>query len=224
MDTSERGGELEVEEEEETESEGTGVAGDTPESQEACSLELFSSQEEGSQSQQPVLGEEQVEERVPATLSSQLPVLTAAQRLQNLRKKLRKSQNDLLQAVMDHSARENKKLQDWRERENRIRQRNAAARKKSTKQLISILAHQADSIQELVAMQAEHYRAAPLRPPPSQSSFPCAPMSAQNPLPQHPGSYHHQLPPTPVLHQTSPENYDPYPLHSPPSPYKYRAS
>ncbi|XP_050810996.1 uncharacterized protein LOC127051965 isoform X2 [Gopherus flavomarginatus] len=92
------------------------------------------------------------------TLSSQLPVLTAAERLQNLQKKQRKSKNDLLQTVMDHSARENKKLQDWRERESRIRQRNAVARKKSTKQLISILACQEDSIQVLVAMQAEHYR------------------------------------------------------------------
>ncbi|KAM9149199.1 uncharacterized protein ACDP82_006320 [Pangshura tecta] len=83
MDTSERG-----EEEEESESEGTGVEGDTPESLEACSQELFSSQEEGSQSQQLVLGGGQTEERVPeATLRSQLPVLSMSQRLQNLQKK-----------------------------------------------------------------------------------------------------------------------------------------
>ncbi|XP_050798867.1 uncharacterized protein LOC127046015 [Gopherus flavomarginatus] len=162
MDTSERRGE-------ETESEGTGVGGDTLESQEACSQELFSSQEEGSQSQQPVLGEGQAEERVPVTLSSQMPMLSTAETLQNLRKKPRKSKDDLLQAIMDHSARENQKVQDWRERESRIHQRNAVARKKSTKQLISILAPQADSIQALVAMQAEHYHASP---PPSQSSFP----------------------------------------------------
>ncbi|XP_050804558.1 zinc finger and SCAN domain-containing protein 20-like [Gopherus flavomarginatus] len=66
MNTSERGRGGEEGREEETESEGTGVGGDTPESQEACSQELFSSQEEGSQSQQPVLGEGQAEERVPA--------------------------------------------------------------------------------------------------------------------------------------------------------------
>ncbi|XP_050783036.1 zinc finger and SCAN domain-containing protein 29-like [Gopherus flavomarginatus] len=71
MDTSEQ----REEEEEETKSEGTGVGGDTPESLEACSQELFSSQEEGSQLQQPVLGGGQTEERVPATLSSRLPVL-----------------------------------------------------------------------------------------------------------------------------------------------------
>ncbi|XP_050806950.1 uncharacterized protein LOC127049741 [Gopherus flavomarginatus] len=148
--------------EEETESEGTGMGGDTPESQEACSQELFSSQEEGSQSQQPVFGEGQAEERVPGTLTSRMPVLSTAERLQNLRKKPRKSKDDLLQAVMDHSARENQKLQDWKEKESRIHQRNAAARKKSTKQLISILARQADSIQVLVDIQAEHYHANPL--------------------------------------------------------------
>ncbi|XP_050794665.1 3-hydroxyisobutyrate dehydrogenase, mitochondrial isoform X2 [Gopherus flavomarginatus] len=96
-----------------------------------------------------------------ATLRSWLPVLSTAQRLQNLQKKPQKSKDDLLQAVMDHSVTENQKLQDWRERESRICQKNAAARKKSTKQLISILAHQADSIQVLVAMQAEHYHAIP---------------------------------------------------------------
>ncbi|KAH1177790.1 hypothetical protein KIL84_011492, partial [Mauremys mutica] len=100
-----------------------------------------------------------------ATLNSRLlPVLSTAQRLQNLRKKLRKSKEDLLQTVMDHSARENKKLQDWREMESRIHQKNTATRKKSTKQLISILARQADSIKALVAMQAEHYCATPPHP------------------------------------------------------------
>ncbi|XP_050808918.1 zinc finger and SCAN domain-containing protein 29-like isoform X2 [Gopherus flavomarginatus] len=49
---------------EEADSEATGVEGDTPESQEACSQELFSSQEEASQSQQQeVAGEEETEER-----------------------------------------------------------------------------------------------------------------------------------------------------------------
>ncbi|XP_050811945.1 uncharacterized protein LOC127052390 [Gopherus flavomarginatus] len=107
-------------------------------------------------------------------------MLSTSQRLQNLQKKPQKSKDDMLQAVMQHSVTESQKVQDWRERESRIRQKNAEDRKKSTKQLIGILARQVDSIQALVAMQAEHYRA---RPPPSQSSFPCAPMSAQNPLP-----------------------------------------
>ncbi|KAM9169274.1 uncharacterized protein ACDP82_011336 [Pangshura tecta] len=139
MDTSELGGGQEEEEEEEeggaedTESEGTGVGEDSPESQEACSQELFSSQEEGSQSQQPVLGEGQAEERVTTTLTAGLPVSSTAQRLQNLRKKPRKTKEDMLKAVLDHSARESKNLQDWRERETKIRQRNAVARRKSTK-------------------------------------------------------------------------------------------
>ncbi|XP_050816285.1 uncharacterized protein LOC127054255 isoform X2 [Gopherus flavomarginatus] len=51
---------------EEAESEATEVVGDTPESQEACSQELFSSQEEASQSQQlKLVGEEEAEEWVP---------------------------------------------------------------------------------------------------------------------------------------------------------------
>ncbi|XP_050794821.1 zinc finger protein with KRAB and SCAN domains 2-like [Gopherus flavomarginatus] len=153
MDSSEQGEEREVGGREETESEGTGEEGDTLESQEACSQELFSSQEEASQSQQlELVG--QAEERVPISLTTRLPISSTVQRLQNLRKKPRKSKEDMLKAVMDHSARESKKLQDWRERESRIRQRNTEAKKKSTKQLISILARQADSIQSLVAMQA----------------------------------------------------------------------
>ncbi|XP_050793498.1 uncharacterized protein LOC127043580 [Gopherus flavomarginatus] len=51
---------------EEAESEATGVEGDTPESQEACNQELFSSQKEASQLQQlELVGEEEAEERVP---------------------------------------------------------------------------------------------------------------------------------------------------------------
>ncbi|KAH1171497.1 hypothetical protein KIL84_007115, partial [Mauremys mutica] len=65
MDSSEQGEEREVEGGIETDSEGTGVGGDTPESQEACSQELFSSQEEASQSQHLELGEEESQEQVP---------------------------------------------------------------------------------------------------------------------------------------------------------------
>ncbi|XP_074920709.1 uncharacterized protein LOC142046661 [Chelonoidis abingdonii] len=183
MDTSERrrGSGGKEEEGEETETEGTGVGGDTLESQEACSQQLFSSQEEGSQSQQPVLGEGQAEERVTVSLTTQLPVSSTAQRLQNLRKKPRKSKEDMLKAVMDHSVRESKELQDWRERESRIRQRNAAAKKKSTKQLISILARQTDSIQSLVAMKAEPYHAGP---PPSTKALSLVPQcQLQTPFP-----------------------------------------
>ncbi|KAM9164479.1 F-box/LRR-repeat protein 7 isoform 2-T2 [Pangshura tecta] len=156
-----------------------------------------------------------------ATLRSRLSVLSPAEKLQNLRKRPRKSKDNMLHEVMHQSLTENQKAQEWRERESRIRKENAAHRKQSTERLISILEHQVNSIQVLVAMQAEHYGPrAPLYPL-FQSSFPCAPMSARTPLPQHPGSYHHQLPPTPVCSPTSPENYDPYLLHSTPITMQY---
>ncbi|XP_077690046.1 zinc finger protein with KRAB and SCAN domains 2-like [Eretmochelys imbricata] len=66
MDTSQPSATRREEEEEESRSEGAEVGGDTPESLEACSQELFSSQEEGSQSQMPMLGEGQTQEQVPS--------------------------------------------------------------------------------------------------------------------------------------------------------------
>ncbi|XP_050802613.1 uncharacterized protein LOC127047822 [Gopherus flavomarginatus] len=220
MESSEQGEEGEGVEE--TESEVTGVEGDTSESQEACSQELFSSQEEASQSQQlELVGEEEAEEQVHVSLN--LPALSQpAERLQNLRCKPRKSKDDLVKAVMNQYASENKRLQDWREKMHQWREtqsrRKELATKKSTKQLIRLLARQTDCMQSLVAMQADQYRANPLTP---QSSLPCAPLFAQNPFLQQPGSYHHQLPPTPVRSPTSPENYDPYPMHSTPITMQY---
>ncbi|XP_074919577.1 zinc finger and SCAN domain-containing protein 20-like [Chelonoidis abingdonii] len=113
MDSSELGEEGEGVEE--TESEATEVVGDTPESQEPCSQELFSSQEEASQSHQlELVGEEEAEERVLVSLNP--PALSRAdERLQNLRRKPRKNKEDLVKAVMNQYARENKRLQDWRE-------------------------------------------------------------------------------------------------------------
>ncbi|XP_053899388.1 disheveled-associated activator of morphogenesis 2-like [Malaclemys terrapin pileata] len=224
MDTSEpgRGGE---EEEEENGSDGGGPDGDTPESLDPFSQELFSSQEEGSQSQRPVLGGGQTKEQVPAasTLRPQPSLLSPAQRLQRLRKRPRKSKEDMLQEVMRQSIKENEKAQDWRERESRIRQENAAHRRQSTDRLISILEHQADTIQELVAMQKEEQyrkRHPPLQPL-SQNSFRCAPLSPPTHFPQLPCSSCHPLPPTPVSSPPSPENHDPYPLHSTPITMQY---
>ncbi|XP_053902997.1 uncharacterized protein LOC128847529 [Malaclemys terrapin pileata] len=208
MDTSEWG------EEDESGSEGAGAGGDTLESLEPCSQELFSSQEEGSHSQRPVLGGGQTEEQVPdATLRSQPSVLSPAEKLQKLQKRPQKSKGDTLQEVMHQSLKENQKAQEWRESESRIRKENAAHRKQSMDRLISIMEHQADFIQALIVMQAEHYRARhpPLQPL-SQNSFPCAPTH----FPQHLDSYRHQLPPTLISSPPSPENYDPYPLHSTP--------
>ncbi|EMP31664.1 hypothetical protein UY3_11206 [Chelonia mydas] len=64
MDTSEPSSKRQ-EEEEESRSEGAQAEEDTPESLDACSQELFSSQEEGSQSWRPVLREGQTPEEVP---------------------------------------------------------------------------------------------------------------------------------------------------------------
>ncbi|EMP27604.1 Zinc finger protein with KRAB and SCAN domains 2 [Chelonia mydas] len=68
MDTSDPSATRQEEEEEEQQSgsEYAEVEEDITESLDACSQELFSSQEEGSQSQQPVLGEGQTPEEVPS--------------------------------------------------------------------------------------------------------------------------------------------------------------
>ncbi|KAM7174336.1 uncharacterized protein RBU57_000989 [Macrochelys suwanniensis] len=227
MDTSEPSP-TSQEEEEQSGSKGAEAEEDTPESLDASSQELFSSQEEGSQSRRPVLGEGQTPQEVPnAALRSQPSVLSPAKRQQRIRKRPRRSKEDMLHEVMQQSLNKNLKVQEWRESERRIRQQNeerqhksVELRQQSTDQLISIMEHQADSIQALVAMQAEHYRA-PSPQPLSQNCFPCASMSPPTHFPQHPGSYHHQLPPTPVASPPSPENYDPYPLHSTPITMHY---
>ncbi|XP_050804039.1 uncharacterized protein LOC127048335 [Gopherus flavomarginatus] len=201
MDSSEKGEEREVEGREETESESTGVGGDTPESQEACSQELFSSQEEASQSQQlELIGEEAAEERVPVSLTTttnRLAVSETAEKLQNLRKKPRESKEDMVKAGMNQSARESKKLQDWREKMQHWRERESRrkelAKKKSTKQLMNLVARQTDCIQSLVSMQAEHYRAAPPCPKlsplcPNVSSKPPSPASRFLPPPAAPNT------------------------------------
>ncbi|XP_050810872.1 uncharacterized protein LOC127051922 [Gopherus flavomarginatus] len=214
MESSEQG---EVGEDvEEAESEATGVEGDTPESQEACSQELFSSQEEASQSQQREVAGEEAEEcaRVTLTNAAGSP---ASRRLQNLRKNLRKSKEELIKAVMNHYNRESRKTQEWREKMYEWRQtqsrRKELATKKTSKHMISLLARQTDSFESLVAMQADLYRG---NPQPSQSSLSCSPVFAQNTFLQQPVSYYPQLPPTPVRSPTSPDNYNPYPVHSTP--------
>ncbi|KAM7172204.1 uncharacterized protein RBU57_003308 [Macrochelys suwanniensis] len=96
MDTSEASS-TRQEEEEESGSEGAEEEEDTLESLDACSQELFSSQEEGSQSQRSVLGEGQTPKEVPnATLRSQPSVLSLSERLQRIRKSPRRSKEDVL--------------------------------------------------------------------------------------------------------------------------------
>ncbi|XP_074917353.1 uncharacterized protein LOC142045990 [Chelonoidis abingdonii] len=215
MDTSERG---EEEEKEESKSEGTGVGGDTPESLEACSQELFSSQEEGSQLQQPVLGGGQTEERVSATLSSRCPCYQQLKDSKTWKKPRKKQRRPAASSYGSLCQRESKKCRtggkgkagSTREMQQPGRKHKAADK------------HPGAPSGLYPGTRSHAGRALPCCRPPSQSSFPFAPMSAQNPLPQHPGSYHHQLPPTPVRSPTSPENYDPYPLHSTPITMQYR--
>ncbi|XP_050817422.1 zinc finger and SCAN domain-containing protein 29-like [Gopherus flavomarginatus] len=202
---------------EEADSEATGVEGDTPESQEACSQELFSSQEEASQSQQlEVAGEEKTEKRARVTLTNAAGS-PASRRLQNLRKNPRKSKEELIKAVMIHYNRESRKTQEWREKMYEWRQtesrRKELAIKKTSKQMISLLARQTESFESLLAMQADLYRG---NPHPSQSSLSCSPVFAQNTFLQQPVSYYPQLPPTPVRSPTSPDKYNSYPVHSTP--------
>ncbi|KAM7171800.1 uncharacterized protein RBU57_003066 [Macrochelys suwanniensis] len=92
IDTSEPSAASGEEEEDESLSEGAEAGGDTPVSLEACSQELFSSQEEGSQSRRPVLGEGQTPKEVPgATLRSQQSILSPAERLERLRREREKA-------------------------------------------------------------------------------------------------------------------------------------
>ncbi|EMP30468.1 Zinc finger and SCAN domain-containing protein 29 [Chelonia mydas] len=65
MDTSELSSTRQEEEEEESGSEGAEEEGDSPASLDPCNQELFSSQEEGSQSRRLGLGEEQTPEKGP---------------------------------------------------------------------------------------------------------------------------------------------------------------
>ncbi|XP_074828894.1 uncharacterized protein LOC141999414 [Natator depressus] len=170
MDTSEPSS---TRKEEESGSEGPEEEEDTPESLDACSKELFSRQEEGSQSRWLVLGEGQTPKEVPdATLRSQPSMLSPAERLQRIRKRPCRSKEDMLHGVMQQSLKKNLKVQEWRESERRIRQQNeerrlksAVFRQQSMDRLISIMEYQVDSIQALVAMQAEQYLTCPPRSP-----------------------------------------------------------
>ncbi|XP_074816026.1 uncharacterized protein LOC141991588 isoform X2 [Natator depressus] len=91
---------------------------DGPASLDACSQDLFSSQEDGSQSRWTVLREEQTADEVPdATFRSQPSLLSTAERLQRLQKRPRRSKEALLHEVMQQSFTENKKVQEWWETE-----------------------------------------------------------------------------------------------------------
>ncbi|XP_050794040.1 uncharacterized protein LOC127043861 [Gopherus flavomarginatus] len=160
MDTSEPSSTRQ--EEEYSGSEGAEEEGDNPASLDACNQKLLSSQEEGSQSQWTVLGEEKTPEEVPdVTLRSQPSLLSKAKRLQRIRKHLQRSKEDMLHEVMQQSFNENQKVHKWQESERRVRQQNADRQHQSTEWLLSIMERQLDSIQALIAMQTGHFYAHP---------------------------------------------------------------
>ncbi|XP_050799710.1 zinc finger and SCAN domain-containing protein 20-like [Gopherus flavomarginatus] len=114
MESSEQGAVGDVVED--GDSEATGVAGDTPESQDTCSQDLFSSPEEASQSQQLEADvEEEAEDRARGTLTT-AAVSPASRRLQNLRRNPRKSKEELIKSVMSHYNRESRNTEEWREK------------------------------------------------------------------------------------------------------------
>ncbi|XP_053876004.1 uncharacterized protein LOC128832547 [Malaclemys terrapin pileata] len=124
-----------------------------------------------------------------ATLRSQPSVLSPAKRLQRIRKRPCKSKEDMLHVVMQQSLNKNLKAQKWKETERRIRQQNEEHRHKSTElwqqstdRLISIMECQADSIQELVVMQVEHYRDTHTPRALVPKLFPLGPHVTSNPL------------------------------------------
>ncbi|XP_050784223.1 zinc finger and SCAN domain-containing protein 29-like [Gopherus flavomarginatus] len=220
---------------EDGDSEATGVEGDTPESQDTCSQDLFSSPEEASQSQQlEAYGEEEAEDRARGTLTT-AAVSPPSRRLQNLRRNPRKSKEELIKSVLSHYNRESRKTEEWRSsvqewrktvhewrqtesrrkelcRQTESRRKELSA-KKTTKQMISLLSRQTESFESLVAMQTNMYRA---NPQPSQSPLSCHPVYSQNNFLQQPVPYYPQLPPTPIRSPTSPDNYNSYPVHSTP--------
>ncbi|XP_050794017.1 zinc finger and SCAN domain-containing protein 20-like [Gopherus flavomarginatus] len=184
---------------EDGDSEATGVEGDTPESQDTCSQDLFSSLEETSQSQQlEADGEEEAEDRARGTLTT-AAVSPPSRRLQNLRRNPRKSKEDLIKSVLSHYNRESRKTEEWRSsvqewrktvhewrqtesrrkelcRQTESRRKELSA-KKTTKQMISLLSRQTESFESLVAMQTNMYRA---NPQPSQNPLPCHHVYSQN--------------------------------------------
>ncbi|XP_074790870.1 uncharacterized protein LOC141974798 [Natator depressus] len=169
--------------EEESGNEGAEEEGDSPASLDACSQELFSSQEEGSQSQRIEPGQEQTAEEVPdAILRSQPSLLSTAERFQRIGKRPQRRKEDLLHEVTQQSLNENQKVQEWRETERRLHQQNVDHRHQSTEQLLSIMERQADLIQALVAMQTEHIRTCPPPAAVVPKLFPLCPHVTANPL------------------------------------------
>ncbi|XP_043394928.1 uncharacterized protein LOC122464379 [Chelonia mydas] len=160
------------------EGEGDPEAEDDSEVRDACSQELFSTQEEASQAQLSELGEAQTGEETPEmTLGAQPPsLLSAAERLHRIRKWPRRTKEDFLRDVVMHFAAKKQELEEWRDSEKRDRKENAVRQSEAMESLLNVTERQADTLQELLALQTEQLRARPPLQPLSQNSFPCAPL------------------------------------------------
>ncbi|XP_050804891.1 uncharacterized protein LOC127048865 [Gopherus flavomarginatus] len=231
---------------EDGDSEATGVEGDTPESQDTCSQDLFSSPEEASQSQQlEADGEEEAEDCARGTLTT-AAVSPPSRRLQNLRRNPRKSKEELIKSVLSHYNRESRKTEEWRSSVQEWRKtvhewRQTESRRKElcrqTESRRKELCRQTESRRKelsakkttkqmisLLSRQTESFESLVAmqtnmyraNPQPSQSPLPCHPVYSQTNFLQQPVPYYPQLPPTPIRSPTSPDNYNSYPVHSTP--------
>ncbi|EMP40669.1 hypothetical protein UY3_02084 [Chelonia mydas] len=112
---------------EDVEQEGDPEAEDDSKARDACShQELFSTPEEGSQSQLSDLGEVQTgEEAHEMTLGSQPPpLLSAAEQLHRIRRWPRRTKEAFLCEVMMHSVAEKQELKEWQDSEKRYQKEN----------------------------------------------------------------------------------------------------
>ncbi|EMP34502.1 hypothetical protein UY3_08331 [Chelonia mydas] len=134
----------------EEEGEGEPEAEDDLEARDAGSQELFSTPEEPSQSQQVDIGEAQTGEEAPV-----------AERLRTIRKRPRRSKEDFMREIMMHATTEKKELKEWWDSEKRDRKENVAHQKEATEQLLTVMEHEADKLQAILALQTEQLRAPP---------------------------------------------------------------
>ncbi|XP_065439811.1 uncharacterized protein LOC135981402 [Chrysemys picta bellii] len=172
------------------EGEGDPEAEDDSEARDAFSHELFTTPEDPSQSQQSDLGKAQTGEEAPEmTLGAQSPsLLSMAEWLRRIRKRPRRTKEDLLRDVMMHSAAKKKELKEWWDSEKRDQKENAAHQKEATERLLNVMEHQEDTLQAILALQTEQCCARPSLQPLSQNSFPCAPHTLPTHCYQPPGS------------------------------------
>ncbi|EMP37276.1 hypothetical protein UY3_05513 [Chelonia mydas] len=198
---------------ENVEREGDPEAEDDLEARDACSQELFSTPEEGSQSQLSQSGEVQTGEEAPEmTLGAQAhSLLLVTERLRRIRKQPRRTKEDFLCDVMMQK----QELKEWWDSDKRDQKEHAALQNEATERLLKVMEHQADMLQALLALQTKQLcTRLPLQPL-SQNTFPCAPQRLPTHSYQPPGSSLYPWHSTPPPSQSSTADSQ-YPLHSTP--------